>query len=152
MKRMKKIQDHVVERNQLVIKKERVEEILIIMRDKFKDKPEKAKRFQCAHDLHLICTNDVIFPIYYVNSNTTTEPDCSLCQRNIGKGEDRCKYSIIHSDYPQLDVCETHIFCVECFYTARFCTKTGSIEVCYGTSFDGNGCRKPKRLRPILTK
>jgi hypothetical protein len=118
--------------------------------------PTIAGRFRNSHDLTEV-REDIHHKSFEVLSNTTTGPQCNICDIFIAKGDDRCRLDLFltkdtahfvveRNSTPKderVDFCFSHNFCVPCFIVYHSTCLQGKTPVCFGTCRSRGGCRQP---------
>ncbi len=131
--------------------------ILDLMQERLLAEPTKAARFRTSHTLNPRPTEDIFVPSLSVIENNKSIIHCSVCDKKIHHGEDRCKIELFlteknlddlidRDDAPRdqkIDFCLTHGYCVPCFLQYISTCKPGHTCVCFATCQERGGCRQP---------
>jgi hypothetical protein len=133
-------------KNNIVVPADYVNHISTTVCDLLRQNESKGKRCRRAHTFNIIKT-PITCEKQYVVANTNTEPQCIMCWKTIKTGEDRCKFSVVNSDrlnLPKVELCNTHVYHLNCFVYYMSTVNPGKEAVCFGTCLlRKGGCRKP---------
>lgn len=125
--------------------------LMSLIADKLQDRPNKGKRWKRSYDISIRDGDDdkledIVAHNVRVVFNPNTNAHCTVCGRYIAKNEDRCKYATLNYERRNLsnvDVCYTHIYCVQCFVILQNRLLPNTEPVCFATCvLKKGGCHR----------
>jgi hypothetical protein len=127
-----------------VVPRETRSNVLEIVKMNMCGNPLKGKKFRDSYccDYDPYC--DMVAENQLVTNSTASTPDCIVCGVKIRKGEERCKFSLIHlDDHSKSEHCGTHVYHLNCFLAIEGNRLPNMPSVCYGTCLhDRGGCKQ----------